>query len=153
MAFGDVEVKFHEPVELSSIGPDQGRFADIKNNFNTAWNPGIAFQPQGPKMESAIDVAPEIRQPDPNDLWANTGPQRSPVLDDVDNAGITLAHADMSTKGMKMGDGASYLGAQTMQAATELLGALTKPSPEPEPILPQQQMGMNMAFRPGGLFS
>lgn len=133
---------------MQSIGADQAKMpvntnmVDMRAHFGGAHGPG--FQPGGPAIKPA-EIQPELQQQQP-DLWANTGPQRNPVLDGVDQVSNNMAGAGPSMNGNVKMDGAGYLANSVGGMAVELFGALSK---EME-TAPQQEFAYQAPqYRPG----
>lgn len=124
-AVDDRSIEFKpDQMGLNNIGPDQAKAEPAvvqasNGNLRSAFG-----QAHGPGIRTGIELAP---QPQPNDPWANTGPQRNPILDKVDQTGATLG-AD-APKGANL-NGAAYLSHSVGNMLGELFG--TKPEPSPQ---------------------
>lgn len=155
MAFDENEIHGVNLDKMSQdIGPDLGRFStvdttvNLKNQFGAAHGPGYASVAQmGPSMQA--ELAPVMNDPTPievglaeknnsQDLWANSGPERNPILDKVDNASFGMGAS--SEGAMKIGQ---ELGNQLGELTTGIFDLINPAKNDVQPELPAQRLAMN----------
>lgn len=142
-AVDDRGIKINDTDNMSPIGQDNAKVSvantnvvDMRAHFGGAHGPG--YQPVAMAAPS-IQPQQEPQGPQSQDLWANTGPQRNPLLDGIDQVSNNMAGAGpLMNSNVKM-DGAGYLANSVGSMAVELFGSLTKEAAVTPPQYHYQQ--------------